>query len=109
MSTPGFRLSRGSTWCLRGFVALVLAFVYVPLAVVVINSFNSDQTFSWPPRGFTLEWWRRAKDSTGLIDALQQSVIVGAGGDGDRAGARHPRGLRLAAQPVLRAARRSRC
>ncbi len=77
MSTPGFRLSRGSTWGLRALVALVLAFVYVPLAVVVINSFNSDQTFSWPPRGFTLEWWRRAKDSTGMIDALQQSLKIG--------------------------------
>jgi putative spermidine/putrescine transport system permease protein len=57
-------------------VALVLAFVYVPLAVVVVNSFNSDQTFSWPPRGFTFEWWQRAKDSTGLTDALRESVVI---------------------------------
>ena len=77
MSTTGFRLSRGSTWALRGLVMLVLAFVYVPLAVVVINSFNSDETFSWPPHGFTLEWWRRARDSSGLIEGLQQSIIVG--------------------------------
>lgn len=77
MSPPGFRLSRASTWALRGLVTLVLAFVYVPLAVVVANSFNSDETFSWPPRGFTLEWWQRAKDNTGMVDALQESVVVG--------------------------------
>ncbi len=77
MSTSGFRLSRGSTWFLRSFVGAVLVFVYVPLAVVVVNSFNSDQTFSWPPRGFTLEWWRRAKDSTGMIEALKHSVTIG--------------------------------
>jgi putative spermidine/putrescine transport system permease protein len=77
VSTSGFRLSRGRTWALRGFVALVLAFVYVPLAVVVINSFNSDETFSWPPRGFTFEWWKRAKDNSGMVSALWHSVEVG--------------------------------
>ncbi len=77
MSGTGFRLSTASTWGLRALVAVVLAFVYVPLAVVVVNSFNSDSTFSWPPRGFTLEWWRRAKSSTGMIDALQHSVVIG--------------------------------
>jgi putative spermidine/putrescine transport system permease protein len=77
VSAPGFHLSRGRAWVLRGFVALVLAFVYVPLAVVVVNSFNSDETFSWPPRGYTFEWWRRAKDNSGLVDALQHSVVVG--------------------------------
>ncbi|MFY9914747.1 MAG: ABC transporter permease [Nocardioidaceae bacterium] len=77
MSTPGFRLSRGSTWGLRALVVVVLAFIYVPLSVVVINSFNSDKTFSWPPRSFTLEWWRRAKDSSGMINALQESVKIG--------------------------------
>jgi putative spermidine/putrescine transport system permease protein len=76
MSAPGVRLSRASTWLLRAFVAFVLAFVYIPLAVVVLNSFNSDETFSWPPRGFTLEWWRRAKDSTGMTTALGHSVTV---------------------------------
>ncbi len=77
MSTPGFRLSAGSTWGLRALVAVVLAFVYVPLIVVLINSFNADETFSWPPEDFTLEWWRRAKDNTGMVDALQQSLKVG--------------------------------
>jgi putative spermidine/putrescine transport system permease protein len=77
VSTAGFRLSRGSTWGLRALVALALGFVYVPLVVVVVNSFNSDETFSWPPSGFTFEWWRRAKDNTDLVNALQKSVEVG--------------------------------
>jgi putative spermidine/putrescine transport system permease protein len=82
VSTPGFRLSRTTAWGLRALVTLVLTFVYVPLGVVVVNSFNSDETFSWPPRGFTLEWWRRAKDSTGMIDALQHSIVVGLAATG---------------------------
>ena len=36
------------------FMALGLVFVYVPLVVVLINSFNADRTFAWPPSGFTL-------------------------------------------------------
>ncbi len=70
-------LSPAARWTLRFVVALVLGFVYVPLAVVVVNSFNSDPSFSWPPRGFTLQWWKRASDSTGMIDALQHSVVIG--------------------------------
>jgi len=77
VTTPGLRLSRASTWGLRVVVVLVLAFIYAPLFVVVINSFNSDKTFTWPPRGFTLEWWSRAKDSSGMINALEESVRIG--------------------------------
>ncbi|MBA2559303.1 MAG: ABC transporter permease [Propionibacteriales bacterium] len=62
---------------MRGYVGLVLAFVYVPLVVVVVNSFNSDSTFAWPPRGLTLRWWQAARNSTGMLDALRQSVGVG--------------------------------
>jgi putative spermidine/putrescine transport system permease protein len=70
-------VSPAVTWLLRGVVALVLAFVYVPLAVVIINSFNADSTFSWPPTGFTLRWWKAARHSTGMLDALQHSVVIG--------------------------------
>jgi putative spermidine/putrescine transport system permease protein len=72
----GLRLSRTATWTTRGLVALVLAFIYVPLAVVLINSFNADRTFSWPPNSFTLQWWKDASQSSGLIDSLGQSVRV---------------------------------
>lgn len=76
MSARGLRLGAGSTWSLRILVAAVLAFIYTPLAIVVINSFNADQAFGWPPSGFTLEWWRRASESSGLIDSLRQSILV---------------------------------
>jgi putative spermidine/putrescine transport system permease protein len=46
---------------------------------VLLNSFNSDRTFSWPPAGFTLRWWGAAWDSAGLRDALWTSVQAGLG------------------------------
>ena len=33
---------------------LVLFVIYVPLALVVINSFNSSNTFAWPPQSPTM-------------------------------------------------------
>ena len=36
---------------LRVLTGLVLLVVYVPLALVVVNSFSVDRTFTWPPSG----------------------------------------------------------
>mgnify|MGYP000005734829 CR=1 FL=1 len=43
------RLSRGAKAALAAAMGLVLAFVYVPLLVVLVSSFNTDRTFGWPP------------------------------------------------------------
>ncbi|GLX07013.1 ABC transporter permease [Microbispora sp. NBRC 16548] len=72
-------LSRTSRTLLRAALVAGLAVIYVPLAVVLLNSFNSDRTFSWPPAGFTLRWWGAAWDSAGLRDALWTSVQAGLG------------------------------
>lgn len=54
-----------------------LAFIYVPLSVVVINSFNSSRTFSWPPPSFTTKWWSKAIENTGVRKALGWSLTAG--------------------------------
>ena len=51
-------------------------FIYVPLALVLLNSFNTDRTFAWPPPGYTTEWWQAAWHSQGARDALWASVQV---------------------------------
>jgi putative spermidine/putrescine transport system permease protein len=55
---------------------VALLFVYAPLLLVVVNSFNKSQTFAWPPTGLTLDWWHRAANSQGARDALLTSVEV---------------------------------
>ena len=72
-------LSRTARWFLRGAMALGLAFVYVPLLLVLVNSFNSDRTFAWPPPRWTIEWWVRAWHSEGARAALWTSVKAGLG------------------------------
>ncbi|HEX6920170.1 MAG TPA: ABC transporter permease [Actinomycetes bacterium] len=73
------RLSRGARVALAAAMGLGLAVIYVPLLVVLVSSFNVDRTFSWPPSGFTLEWWSRAWDNPGARDALWTSVKAGLG------------------------------
>ncbi|SHN47554.1 ABC transporter permease [Cryptosporangium aurantiacum] len=70
-------LSKTARVALRTFTVLALTAVYVPLLVVLVNSFNADRTFGWPPSGFTLEWWERTAQNTGALDALWTSVQVG--------------------------------
>src|SRR4029078_1664494 len=49
---------RGATRAaLPAFFILILGFLYMPIVMVVVNSFNHDATLSrWG--GFTLSWWR---------------------------------------------------
>lgn len=64
----------------RGLTAVMivaLAFLYIPLLLVVLNSFNASRTFGFPPTGFTLEWWQRAANSSGALSALGTSVLAG--------------------------------
>lgn len=53
-----------------------LAFLYLPLAVVFRLSFNPAESLSWPPRGWTLDWWRTAWDTAGPREALVNSLKV---------------------------------
>ncbi|MFI6330877.1 ABC transporter permease [Micromonospora chersina] len=72
-------LSRSARWLLRGAMALGLAFIYLPLSIVLINSFNADRTFAWPPPRWTTEWWVRAGENAGAREALWTSVQAGLG------------------------------
>lgn len=41
-------------------VIVVCAFFLAPLVVVVVSSFNSQNDFHFPPRGFSLRWYKAA-------------------------------------------------
>jgi putative spermidine/putrescine transport system permease protein len=64
---------------LRLALVLGLGVIYVPLGIVLLNSFNADRTFAWPPTGFTTRWWGAAWNSAGVRDALWTSVLAGVG------------------------------
>jgi putative spermidine/putrescine transport system permease protein len=71
-------LSRPARWLFGAAMALGLLFIYVPMLVVVLNSFNRSPTFAWPPSGLTTRWWNAAVDNEGVRAALVTSLQVAA-------------------------------
>jgi putative spermidine/putrescine transport system permease protein len=69
-------LSRGLRATLLGVTVLAMLVIYTPLALVVLNSFNANTSFAWPPQDLTLDWWRAAAESGGARAALLVSVEV---------------------------------
>jgi putative spermidine/putrescine transport system permease protein len=69
-------LSTTARWTLRTAAGLVLAFIYVPLLLVLVNSFSTSVTFTWPPPGYTLRWWQAAASNEGVRTAVGTSVQV---------------------------------
>jgi putative spermidine/putrescine transport system permease protein len=64
---------------LRIATTLILAFVYIPIALIFVYSFNSASNAAWPPSGFTLHWWGEALRNSGLQAAFITSLTVAIG------------------------------
>jgi len=69
-------LSRGSRLLLLALLSLGLVFLYLPLMIVVINSFNVSQSFAFPPSGLTVEWWGKAFHDSEAIAAFTRSIVL---------------------------------
>lgn len=70
------QMSRTAKVGLLAIVGFILAFMYIPLFVVILNSFNEAQLSSWPIENFSLFWWEFAASYEPIRLALLNSVIV---------------------------------
>jgi putative spermidine/putrescine transport system permease protein len=75
-------LSRGTRWFLRASTLFTLAFIYIPLLVILLYAFNSRRTQVWPPPGLTTSWFAKAWHNHGARDAFLTSVKAGLGATG---------------------------
>ena len=66
--------SRVTRAALRAITSLGFGFLYLPLIVVAVLSFNTSRSFSWPPDGFTSSWWSKAAANSDVRLALVQSL-----------------------------------
>jgi putative spermidine/putrescine transport system permease protein len=69
--------SRGLRIALRVWVALVLLFLFIPIALIVLYAFNKSNIESWPIPGFTTHWFSVAWHDSQVRSALWLSVQVG--------------------------------
>jgi len=71
-------LSRRGAWILRGFFAFVVVFLYAPIAVLLVFSFNDSAVPTFPLSGFTVRWYQQFLENPDLQHALKTSAIVAA-------------------------------
>jgi len=64
---------------LAAYAALVFAFIYLPIVVLVVYSFNRDGVGGFPPRHFTLDWYRQLASDSAIWDSVLNSLFVAAG------------------------------
>ncbi|HEY3930721.1 MAG TPA: ABC transporter permease [Candidatus Koribacter sp.] len=63
---------------LRLHVIVVFAFLYLPIAILVVYSFNGSGVGGFPPHDFTLNWYRALLDDGALWDSVFNSLQVAA-------------------------------
>jgi ABC-type spermidine/putrescine transport system permease subunit II len=71
--SPYARLVR---WLLRIWGVVVLGFLYLPIAFLILFSFEDSKTIGFPIPGFTLHWYQGIPDNDQLIQAVLNSVTV---------------------------------
>ena len=70
--------SRQRSPILTLYAALVFAFIYLPITVLILYSFNRDGVGGFPPRHFTLDWYRQLFSDAAIWESVVNSLIVAA-------------------------------
>lgn len=73
MSAGGLR---ARPW-FRAAAIAIFAFLYVPIAVLVLFSFQDSRVLSWPIDGWSLRWYGTLLDNGEIHRAIVNSLIVG--------------------------------
>jgi len=67
--------TRGSRWLLL-HAAAVFAFLYLPIAVLIVYSFNGAGVGGFPPRNWTLGWYRTLFADDAIWTSVGNSALV---------------------------------
>jgi len=71
--------SRWARLFLRGATYVVMAFLYVPLGVIVLYAFAKTRGYTWPPDAFTTDWFTLAWHNREVRSALVLSLKAALG------------------------------
>jgi spermidine/putrescine transport system permease protein len=71
------RQTRAAGW-LGLHALLVFAFLYLPIAVLVVYSFNGPGVGGFPPRDLTLDWYRTLFADGAIWQSVGNSLLVAA-------------------------------
>jgi putative spermidine/putrescine transport system permease protein len=69
--------TRGTRIGLAVWTVLVMAFLWIPLVIIMLYAFNGSVLQTWPIESWTLHWFRVAWDDPEVRSSLWLSVKVG--------------------------------
>jgi len=75
-SRPGVISRYAADTVFMTFVAGLMAFLYIPIWVLIVFSFNDSRSLTWPLSGFTLSWYDKLWNNSQLLDAIGNSFYV---------------------------------
>ena len=58
------------------YATLVFAFIYLPIVVLILYSFNRDGVGGFPPSHLTLDWYRQLFTDGPIWDSVLNSLVV---------------------------------
>jgi spermidine/putrescine transport system permease protein len=64
---------------LGAYALLVFAFLYLPIAILILYSFNESGVGGFPPKQFTFIWYRKLLVDGAIWDSVLNSLLVAAG------------------------------
>lgn len=59
------------------YYVLFTIFLYLPILLLIIFSFNDSRTLTFPLKGFTLQWYQDLLKADELLGALFNSLVLG--------------------------------
>ncbi len=63
-------------WSLGIYAAGVMAFLYLPIAVLILFSFNDNRSMSLPLKDFTWRWYEAFLANEDMLEAIGNSLYV---------------------------------
>ena len=74
---PGSRRPGRHLPAMRSYYWLLVALLYLPIALLFLFSINANTTLTFPLKGLTLQWYGKLFGTPALLHAVLNSVIVG--------------------------------
>jgi putative spermidine/putrescine transport system permease protein len=59
-------------------IAMIYAFLLVPILLVVVNSFNAGELVTFPPSGLSMRWYKAFIENDSFVDAFRFSLWLAA-------------------------------
>jgi spermidine/putrescine transport system permease protein len=73
---PAHARTRPRRRFLGGYFWLVIALLYLPIAILFVFSVNANNTLSFPLKGLTLDWYEKLFDTPALLRSVRNSLGV---------------------------------